>query len=991
MNTITMENEDEEVEQRFRDLCLAVNMDKPTMELAWKAYETTKTNYTLEGDTLHWLVCALYSACRRNLPIMKSVSGQSLPSNCVSLTILLREAKFSFISFLKKMDKWLQMNNSMSIGPLADHVASLDRSFRVSTVVFKKYRLVFKHVFLDPDDPRNQPHTSTSTKNPSRPHRSRRHRKVHCTPRDIFNFCWTLFIHAKGAEYRSVSDELVSSFQLLLSVIDLCFKNALNCDHRTSLLNPEFPGLPKGWEQIEFKPAKGDVDIIALLVGERAALQLSRDETEQFLLQSKVVYIHNWKKFVTSLLDPNNEILIGEETTLFHPVNYDANSKTVNKLYEEFVLTEGDFDERVFLCDDVDRELGTPIKCPPAESRMEQLKREVNEHLAESTVITPKTPLTNRHYLEGKHNNGSMTPVSTAMQAVLKLKNLLQLKRPAASDKLVAIFKEGSENPATEIEERLSKLGETFKSEYMKQYGEIPPSSEEFAEIRLTMSKTLYYHTLERTMMQEKKRMKNINGDLTGLLKRDDFHNLLFACCVEIILCANKSPRLFPWILDALNLSPYYFYKVIELVVRSEENLPGPCVKHLNHVEEQILETLAWKSDSPLWEAVKKEGCPMCEEVNFPQHVENGVDKPAMMSTSALAHPRIKAVADGEVSFRKSDGGSARDRFSSPSAGSAKRRLFIPIITEPVHPDNPATLNNDAENKPPTGNEKERPKRVGSLALFFRKVYHMASVRLRDLCEQLTISSNLQSKIWTCFEHSVAKWAFELMRDRHIDQLLMCSVYVMAKITQHDQSFQEIMQCYRSQPQAASSVYRSVMIQRSSTPLPVASRHNLRSSSSHLTSSSQHSPTTPTETRADLIQFYNQVYIPKMRDFVKKFNPDVGQVLTSPLSPMPRRRSTPQSPRRVSNRHNIYVSPMKTRAPFMGVASQARIEYNFQRSPAKNLRDINTMMQRHGPVINLKRSLAFSGLAGQDEVAHAKRQLSSKKIGVPEQEKNGTN
>lgn len=45
-----------------------------------------------------------------------------------------------------------------------------------------------------------------------------------------------------GTEFRSVSDELISSFQFLLGAIDLCFKNALTCEHRTSLLNPIFPG-----------------------------------------------------------------------------------------------------------------------------------------------------------------------------------------------------------------------------------------------------------------------------------------------------------------------------------------------------------------------------------------------------------------------------------------------------------------------------------------------------------------------------------------------------------------------------------------------------------------------------------------------------------------------------------------------------------------------------------------------------------------------------
>lgn len=140
------------------------------------------------------------------------------------------------------------------------------------------------------------------------------------------------------------------------------------------------------------------------------------------------------------------------------------------------------------------------------------------------------------------------------------------------------------------------------------------------------------------------------------------------------------------------------------------------------------------------------------------------------------------------------------------------------------------------------------------------QVYHLASVRLRDLCWKLDISSDLRGRIWTCFEHTLIRCT-ELMKGRHLDQLLLCSVYIMSKvrkqtanwkeraevhhpacrlapshsqmeekcllkgrrrrkrsrlvslcptlqITKETHFFHDIMKCYRSQPQANSHVGR---------------------------------------------------------------------------------------------------------------------------------------------------------------------------------------
>lgn len=78
--------------------------------------------------------------------------------------------------------------------------------------------------------------------------------------------------------------------------------------------------------------------------------------------------------------------------------------------------------------------------------------------------------------------------------------------------------------------------------------------------------------------------------NLQNLLEQEVFHQTLLACCIEIVIFSYNAPRrTFPWILEALNVEPYYFYKVIEPIVRAEEQLSRDMIKHLNLVSTNTL------------------------------------------------------------------------------------------------------------------------------------------------------------------------------------------------------------------------------------------------------------------------------------------------------------------------------------------------------------------------------------------------------------------
>ncbi|KAM6176800.1 retinoblastoma-like protein 2 isoform 6-T6 [Erethizon dorsatum] len=1011
-----------QIQQRFDELCSRLNMDEAARAEAWDSYRSMSESYTLEGNDLHWLACALYVACRKSVP---TVSKGTVEGNYVSLTRILRCSQQSLIEFFNKMKKWEDMAN---LPPhFRERTERLERNFTVSAVIFKKYEPIFQDIFKYPQE--EQP----------RQQRGRKQRRQPCTASEVFHFCWVLFIYAKG-NFPMISDDLVNSYHLLLCALDLVYGNALQCSHRKELVNPNFKGLSEDFHTKDSKPSSDPPCVIEKLCSLHDGL----------VLEAKGIKEHFWKPYIRKLYE--KKLLKGKEENLtgfLEPGNFGESFKAINKAYEEYVLSVGNLDERIFLGEDAEEEIGTLSRClntglGPESAERVQMKNILQQHFDKSKALRISTPLTGVRYV--KENSPCVTPIPTATHSLSRLHTMLTGLRNAPSEKLEQILRTCSRDPTQAIANRLKEMYEIY-SQHSQPDEEFSNCANEIASKHFRFAEMLYYKVLESIIEQEQRRLGAM--DLSGILEQDAFHRSLLACCLEVITFSYKPPGNFPFITEIFDVPLYHFYKVIEVFIRAEDGLCREVVKHLNQIEEQILDHLAWKPESPLWDKIRDNDnrVPTCEEVMPPQNLERTDE--ICIAGSPLTPRRVSEV-------RADTGGLGRsitspttlyDRYSSPTVSTTRRRLFendspsdggtpgrvppqplvnaVPVqsvsgeavsvtpvpgqtlvtmatatvtanngqtVTIPVQGianENggitffPVQVNVGGQAQAVTGSIQPLSAQALAGSLSSQQVYHLAGVRLRDLCAKLDISDELRKKIWTCFEFSMIQCP-ELMMDRHLDQLLMCAIYVMAKVTKEDRSFQNIMRCYRTQPQARSQVYRSVLIKgkrkrrnsgssdsrsHQNSPTELNKDRTSRDSSPVMRSSStlpvpqpSSAPPTPTrltgansdmeeEERGDLIQFYNNIYIKRIKTFALKYSQ--ANMDAPPLSPYPFVRTG--SPRRIqlSQKHPVYISPHKNEAV---LSPREKIFYYFSNSPSKRLREINSMI-RTGETPTKKRGI----------------------------------
>ncbi|XP_053703810.1 retinoblastoma-associated protein isoform X1 [Synchiropus splendidus] len=497
----------------------------------------------------------------------------------------------------------------------------------------------------------------------------------------------------------------------------------------------------------------------------------------------------------------------------------------LNRQYEEHYLRSGDIDGRLFF----DRD--TSVMPPKVD--VTQVERTPKKNLPEdeSSLIPPQTP------------------IKTAMTSIQQLRRDLSSSGEQPSAALLTYFNNCTVNPTQDVLKRVETLGRTFNQRFGQTVG---PGFDTLGKQRFELGVTLYYTVMESLLKSEEQRLSVQN--FSKLLNNATFHTSLLACSLEVVMAiydessfksggggGGETGRCFPWILDVFGLAAFDFYKVIESFIKVHPNLNKDVVKHLETCENLIMERFAWTTGSPVFELLKQE-----HEGGAAEQVE----APANFS-QPLNHNHTAA-----------------DLYLSPVRSGVR-------ILPPDSPARPASLP-----APPAASQTPLQPKSNSLSLFYKKLYRLAYMRLKMLCSNLLPSHpELEPIIWTLFQHTL-QHEFELMRDRHLDQLMMSAMYAICKVKAVDLRFKAIVTAYKNMPNACQETFKHVLI-----------------------SEGQYD---------SIIVFYNNVFMQKLKTNILQY----ASTRPPPLSPLPQITRSPykfpNSPLRVPGSNNVYVSPMKS-------------------------------------------------------------------------------
>ncbi|KAI0216606.1 Retinoblastoma-associated protein [Lamellibrachia satsuma] len=529
------------------DLCDSLKVPTNISSLATDLWSKLRMDNPddFKSDVVAWYSCLLYiSSIDRRLPYgVMDPQAQCGALEYPSVTVT-QLLRAAGISIIEFFRKLTEIFRHGHVSDaVLHHQMSLQRKYLVTCPLFHKFKIMFEEIFLREDRPFTEDSDADEV----------------CVDVDTYNdrkkLSWALFVYIKGTTLCA-PPELLQSFHLLLCCL-------LHVMSNTPLfqLKPPYDG-------VKLDSSEGDNGLLTALCEN---YHVCIDEVKSL----QAIHV---TPFIESIEQQHRIVAV------------DVVVKLCQLQYRQL----GDIDEMLFLEDDP------------------QLMTTTHRNEGAETV---------GHGIHGNNstNQAPVTPIRAAVTSVRQLKSLLTAVTDELSPNLRQHFSDCVLDPTHTIEERNRELGDKFVTRWTQLQGD---TSEQTARQRWQLAVRLYYVVLEKLVAQEKNRVPQ--QDLSLLLLNAVFHKCLLICAVEVVMATYRTPWVsllpeenyapsedcegvvFPWILTVFDVTPFDVIKVLESFVTAESCFSKDIVKHLQHIENRILDSLAWQAGSPLFDQLTR-------------------------------------------------------------------------------------------------------------------------------------------------------------------------------------------------------------------------------------------------------------------------------------------------------------------------------------------------------------------------------------------------
>ncbi|KAG7945905.1 hypothetical protein I3843_14G011500 [Carya illinoinensis] len=943
-------------EARFTEFCKdGLSLNEIICTKAMKLLKETKPlltnssvigNGTPEEAERFWFAFVLYSVKRLS---EKNGDSEQLGSddNGFTLCQILRAAKLTIVDFFKELPHFV-----VKVGPILSNLYGADWENRLEakelqadfvhlSLLSKYYERVYRDLFVTNEANADKQSAVTS---------------ISGYVSDYHRFGWLLFlalrvhVFSRFKDLVTCTNGLVSVLAILIIHVPVHFRNFNVHDDRRFV-----------------KKDGTRVDILASLSN---IFDTSEHELRKTMEKANNILVDILKKTprpASECRSKNMENIDTDGLTYFEDLLEDSSlSSSLGNLernYDDAIRSKGELDERVFINDEDIKLVSGSLS--GGDVNMSGVKREFDSISSPAKTITNQfspqcSPASNANgILGGASSKMAATPVSTAMTTAKWLRTVISPLPSQPSVELERFLASCDRDVTDDVAYRAqvilqaifpnSGLGERCVTGNLQSANLMDNIWE---EQRKHEALKLYYRVLE-AMCRAEAQILHANN-LTSLLTNERFHRCMLACSAELVLATHKTvTMLFPAVLERTGITSFDLSKVIESFIRHEESLPRELRRHLNSLEERLLESMVWEKGSSMYNSLIVARPSLSAEIN-----RLGLMAEPMPSLDAISMhnkfpcgglPPVASLQKHETSLGQN--GDIR----SPKRLCTDYRSVLVERNSFTSPVKDRLLNNIKSKLPPPALQSAfasptRPNPGGGgetcaetgINIFFTKITKLAAVRINGMVERLQLSQQIRENVYSIFQQILSQQT-SLFFNRHIDQIILCCFYGVAKISQLALTFREIIHNYSKQPQCKPQVFRSVFVDWSSA------RHNGRTSQEHV----------------DIITFYNKIFVPAVKPLLVELSPSGTTTKTnrvpevnnndaqcpgSPkMSPFP---SLPDmSPKKVSAAHNVYVSPLRSSKMDALISHSSKSYYacvgestHAYQSPSKDLSAINNRL-----------------------------------------------